>query len=89
LLFEEIKHFFESEVSKGTYENVTITEPLVISDASGIPVVTWYPTKWYRCKICGMVWAFDYPDFPAKGCVYKLTSKGDPVTNSIFWKRFR
>ena len=32
----------------------------------------WYADKWYKCKCCGTLWEFRYPDFPAKGFVRKF-----------------
>ena len=32
----------------------------------------WYADKWYKCKCCGTLWEFSYPDFPAKGFVRKF-----------------
>lgn len=34
--------------------------------------VKWYADKWYKCKDCGALWEFDYPDFPASGFVRKF-----------------
>lgn len=85
-LFEEIKEFFEQEVEKGVFEDIAILRPLNKFDDQGNVVVQWYPTKWYRCKACGQLWAFEYPDFPAQGSVYKLNQDGVPESNSIFWK---
>ncbi len=33
----------------------------------------WYADKWYKCKCCGTLWEFRYPDFPAKGFVRKFS----------------
>ena len=31
-----------------------------------------YADKWYKCKCCGTLWEFLYPDFPMKGFVRKF-----------------
>lgn len=85
-LFEEIKIFFEKEVKKRVFEDVVVSKPLCKLDDYGNVVTQWYPTKWYRCKVCGQLWAFEHPDFPAQGAVYKLNEDGYPVEESIFWK---
>lgn len=76
-LFEELKDFFEEEVDKGIFEDVPILKPIQLFDDHGNVVTQWYPEKWYKCKVCGQIWAFEYPDFPAQGNVYKLDANGN------------
>ena len=66
-LFQELKLFFEMEVEKGIFKDVPVLKPIRL----------WYPDKWYKCKVCGQLWAFEYPDFPAQGNVYKLNADGN------------
>lgn len=32
----------------------------------------WYADKWYKCTICGCLWEYNKPDFPASGFVRKF-----------------
>lgn len=64
-------------MEKGTFEDVPVLKPIQLFDDQGNVVIEWYPDKWYRCKICGQLWAFEYPDFPAQGNVYKLDCNGN------------
>ncbi len=70
-LFEEIKSYFEEQVSLGVYEDISVTEPYYVGQ-SDAQTIKWYADKWYRCKICGCLWEFVYPDFPANGFVRKF-----------------
>lgn len=70
-LFEEIKRYFEEQVSLGLYEDVPVKEPYYVWQ-SGQDKKEWYADKWYKCKICGCLWEFVYPDFPANGEVRKF-----------------
>lgn len=76
-LFEELKYFFETEVKKGVFEDVPVLKPIRLLGDQGNVVTEWYPDKWYRCRICGQLWAFEYPDFPAQGNIYKLDADGN------------
>ena len=72
-LFKEVKENFAKEVSDGNYIEIAVTKPCYIGYSPGHPNgLRWYDDKWYKCNICGTVWAFKYPDFPARGEVYKL-----------------
>lgn len=70
-LFEELKVFFETQVKMGVFSDVPVTEPFYVGK-SDINEIKWYATKWYKCNVCGCLWEFDYPDFPAKGFVKKF-----------------
>lgn len=70
-LFEEIKIYFEEQVSVGVYENVSVIKPYYVGK-SDIQTLKWYADKWYKCKNCGCLWEFLYPDFPAHGFVRKF-----------------
>ena len=80
-LFKQLKSHFESD----EYEEVTVQKPLKIMDNNQDVVTQWYPTKWYRCKINNILWAFQYPDFPAQGSLYRLGADGNPIEGSIFY----
>jgi hypothetical protein len=72
-LFEELKSFFEEQVRKGVFKEVPVTEPFYIGYSEiKREEIKWYATKWYKCKVCGCLWEFDYPDFPSKGFVRKF-----------------
>jgi len=88
-LFQEIKSYFEEEVSRGAYEDVPVKKPLQVLDDHKNVVTQWYPTKWYKCNVCGTLWAFLHPEFPAKGSVYKLDTSGNIRPDSIFCKEFK
>ena len=81
-LFEKIKNFFKTN---DDYEEIPVTETLKIKDNKGNIITQWYPTKWFKCKTCENIWAFDYPDFPAQGSLYKLGDDRNPVNDSIFY----
>lgn len=73
LLFEEIKSYFENQVNCGIYEDIPVDAPFYsgYSELSKKDI-KWFATKWYKCKICGCLWEFNYPDFPAQGFVRKF-----------------
>jgi len=70
-LFEEIKTYFEEQVSLGRYEDIPVKKPYYIWQ-SGKEKMEWNADKWYKCKICGCLWELVYPDFPADGEVRKF-----------------
>lgn len=75
-LFIELKTFFERRVGKGVFEDIPVEKPYF--QGYNIPIneiqneYKWYADKWYKCKACGTIWEFQYPDFPAKGFVRKF-----------------
>lgn len=71
LLFEEIKEFFESQVEGGLYKDIPVKKPY-FTGYSNKSTLNWYAEKWYKCKKCGCLWEFRYPDFPEKGFVRKF-----------------
>ena len=77
VLFQEIREFFETGIVNGSFEDIPIQNPIRLFDDYGNIVTEWYPDKWYKCKVCGQLWAFEYPDFPAQGNVYKLDAAGN------------
>ncbi|WP_205536255.1 hypothetical protein [Paenisporosarcina cavernae] len=70
-LFEELKSFFDEQVKKNVFKDIPVTEPFYVGH-SDVQDIRWYATKWYKCNVCGCLWEFDYPDFPAKGFVRKF-----------------
>lgn len=75
VLFEELRSFFENQVSEGIFRETPVEEPYFTSkscfdeDEYGLE---FYADKWYLCNICGTLWEFDYPDFPEPGMVRKF-----------------
>ncbi len=69
-VFNEIKMFFDDQVKNGVYLEEQVIRPYYvwIDDKEHLE---YYATKWYRCTVCGCLWEFNYPDFPAKGFVKK------------------
>ena len=70
-LFLELKAFFGENVRLGIYKEIPVKKPFYIG-YSKYDSIKWYATKWYKCKKCGCLWEFNYPDFPAKGFVRKF-----------------
>ena len=70
-LFEELKSYFEEEVKKKTFVEQVPAEPYFIWKDKGEETKE-YASKWYKCRKCGCLWEFNYPDFPAKGFVRKF-----------------
>lgn len=64
----KFENFFFKNIRTGTF----------IEEKPGIPYYTfdqskWYADKWYRCTVCGCLWEYVKPDFPASGFVRKFT----------------
>lgn len=73
-LFENLIDFFRKQVEKGVFIDIPVEKPHYVGyDSNGKPH-EWYANKWYKCKVCGTLWEFDYPDFPAKGFVRKFSN---------------
>ena len=70
-LFIEVKDFFEDQAEKGIYEDIPVETPY-FTGQSVLQTINWSADKWYRCKACGCLWEFTYPDFPALGFVRKF-----------------
>ena len=71
-LFLEIKDFFEKNTEAGIFADVPVKEPFYIGKGGFGDKTKWYADKWYKCNVCGCLWEFDYPDFPAQGFVGKF-----------------
>lgn len=71
-LFEEINAFFKENVMAGVYSDIPVIEPYYIGKGQNGYELEWYADKWYKCNVCGCLWEFNYPDFPAVGFVKKF-----------------
>lgn len=69
--FEELKAFFEKQVSTGVFIEVPVEQPYYTGYNTEGKVINWYADKWYKCACCGVLWEFIYPDFPAQGEIKK------------------
>lgn len=76
-LFQELKKFFEEQVRNGIFLDIPVKLPYFCGYGLKLEEVRdeykWYADKWYKCKYCGTLWEFKYPDFPAKGFVRKFS----------------
>ena len=73
----ELKRFFEKQVEDGIFCDVPVELPYFcgynLKPEEVRDEFKWYADKWYKCKKCGTLWEFKYPDFPAKGFVRKFS----------------
>ena len=75
-LFIELKNYFEEQTEKGIFKDVPVEKPYF--QGYNLPLdeirdeYKHYADKWYKCKCCGTLWEFKYPEFPAKGFVRKF-----------------
>ena len=76
-LFQELKKFFEEQVKKEIFLDIPVKLPYFcgynLKPEEVRDEYKWYANKWYKCKHCGTLWEFTYPDFPAKGFVRKFS----------------
>lgn len=70
--FQELKMFFDEQIEKKIFIEVPVEQPHYVGYSSNGNALKWYADKWYKCVICGALWEFVYPDFPAKGFVRKF-----------------
>jgi len=70
--FLEIKQFFEDQVKVGTYKDVPVDKPYHVGYSMN-EAMEWHASKWYICEVCGCLWEFEYPEFPARGFVRKFS----------------
>lgn len=82
-LFEELKAFFEEQVKQGIFVDVPVEKPCCVGHHDDGTTLEWYADKWYKCRCCGTLWEFEYPDFPAQGEVRKLIADEEPERNEI------
>lgn len=75
-LYEELRKFFEHQVQEGVFCDVPVELPYFcgygLKPEEAKDEFKWYADKWYKCKCCGTLWEFLYPDFPMKGFVRKF-----------------
>ena len=69
-LFKQLVDFFSEQLKNGIFEEDLNKEPYY-TWTDGAETVSYTAAKWYRCKACGCLWEFNYPDFPAPGFVRK------------------
>ena len=69
-MFNETKLYFDEQVKKSHFIEEEVLIPYYVWEDDK-EYIEPYATKWYRCKICGCLWEFKYPDFPSKGFVKK------------------
>lgn len=72
ILFKEMKYYFQEQVDQGIFVEVPVEIPHYIGYDINGNIIKWYANRWYKCKCCGSLWEFDYPDFPAEGFVRKF-----------------
>lgn len=72
--FEELKNFFEEQVKKRVFVEISVERPYYIGYSTNGKEMKWYADKWYKCLECDVLWEFIYPDFPAQGSVKKLSA---------------
>ncbi len=71
-VFNELKDFFEKQQELGVFVEVPVKKPHYQSNDILGNTINWYANKWYKCRCCGTLWEFDYPEFPASGFVRKF-----------------
>lgn len=71
--FIEIKEYFETNLMSGMFIEIPVEKPYFVGEGDNGFRLEWYADKWYKCKICGCLWEFNHPDFPAMGFVKKFT----------------
>ena len=68
---QTVKEFFELNIQKGTFVNVTQKKPYYeFIGKDGVSYKN-FADYWYVCNSCGCLWEFKLPDFPANGFVKK------------------
>jgi len=71
-LFQETREYFEENVQNYIFSEIPVIEPYHIGKDHDAHEIRWYANKWYICNVCGCLWEFNYPDFPAVGFVRKF-----------------
>jgi len=77
-LYEELKEFFDTQVHNKVFDDIPVKLPYFngynLKEREIKKEFEHYADKWYKCKKCGTLWEFKYPDFPAKGFVRKFSN---------------
>ena len=71
-LFKSIESFFQSQVSKGIFEDVSDYSKIWHEHGGSQKELYITTTKQYKCIACGCLWELQYPEFPAVGLVRKF-----------------
>lgn len=71
-MFKSLQTFFREQVEKGVFYEIPVKTPLYIGKGASGEVLEWYADKLYKCNICGTLWEFQYPNFPAYGEIRKF-----------------
>lgn len=69
--FQRGINFFHHECIESKFQELIPQQPYY-TWRQGSATKKWFATKWYKCMICGCLWEFQYPDFPAKGFIRKF-----------------
>ena len=69
-MFEELQEFFSKQTEDGIFQKEEPSRPFYVWKSRS-RTVEYYASAWYRCKVCGCLWEFEHPDFPARGFVKK------------------
>ena len=86
--FEELKAVFEGQAAKGIFREIPVQEPYYIGKGASREI-KWYADKWYKCSLCGTLWEFKYPEFPARGSVRKFADGHYPGPETDAYEEHR
>lgn len=67
----QIKNFFDVNLKKHIFFEDNNKYPFY-EWSDGEQTISYIAQKWYRCKICGCLWEFNYSDFPPQGFLHKF-----------------
>ena len=71
-LFEEIIIFFQEQVNKKIFDDFSDYSKIWYLDGGSERNIYRTTLKHYKCRACGCLWEFVYPEFPAYGFVRKF-----------------
>lgn len=69
--FKKYKEFFESQVDKGIYEDISDYNRIWYKDGGTEKEIYRTTHKYYKCIVCHCIWEFIYPEIPASGRIKK------------------
>ena len=77
-----MNEFFQRQVKTEIFQELPVRQPYYIGKGNS-GMIEWYADKWYKCNVCGTLWEFKYPDFPACGQIRKFADGiyPEPETN--------